>query len=85
MTMLCSLCILSLMTGVYCQMQPKQTEVHITVYAPRSMLKAHQIGVFFNQHKRSDVESSTYNIKAYGNYLLSIMFCLPVFAIITHT
>ncbi|KAJ8309942.1 hypothetical protein KUTeg_011807 [Tegillarca granosa] len=59
-----TLCIMSLMTGVYCGMTSNDIQVHITVHAPKSFL-TNNITVYFNQKKSGEVISSKSNLQAY--------------------
>ncbi len=55
MSIVCSLCVLSLFTGVYCTLTA-ETEVHITVYAPLSFVR-NSSEVYFNRDKEATVKT----------------------------
>ncbi|KAK3095485.1 hypothetical protein FSP39_015251 [Pinctada imbricata] len=64
LAVICSLCVLSLVTGVYSKLKPTSLQVHITVYAPASFLSK-DITVYFNQNKPGHLIYSANNVKAY--------------------
>ena len=63
-----SVCVISLITGVYCQMVD-ETEVKITVYAPSGLIQ-NRSEVYFNQDKLGKVYTKKMkyelNILQYG-------------------
>ncbi|XP_069103594.1 uncharacterized protein [Argopecten irradians] len=65
LTILSTFCILSVLGGVYAKMSEPETEVYMTVYAPRNFLAAHRINVFFNQDKKADIEASPFDVQPY--------------------
>lgn len=67
LTIVCSLCLLSLIGGVYSKMNITGTQVHITVYAPKHFF-TQKIEVFFHQDKPAYVVDNPYTVQAYGRY-----------------
>ena len=65
LAVVCSLCVLSLVTGVYSKLRSSDTQVDITVYAPASYL-ANDITVYFNKNKPGHLLYNSDKIKAYG-------------------
>ncbi|CAC5405501.1 unnamed protein product [Mytilus coruscus] len=59
LAVICSLSILSLATTVYSAFPSTQTQVHITVYAPKNFLQQ-DIEVYFNQDRPGDVLDQQY-------------------------
>lgn len=64
LTIVCSLCLLSLIGGVYSKMNITGTQVHITVYAPKHFF-TQKIEVFFHQDKPAYVMDNPYTVQAY--------------------
>lgn len=55
MSIVCSLCLISLMTGVYCKLTA-ESEVHIKVYAPYNYIR-NGSEVYFNLDKEAEVKT----------------------------
>ncbi|XP_062600684.1 uncharacterized protein LOC134262321 [Saccostrea cucullata] len=64
LTIVCTLCILSLIGGVYSKVNSSGTKVHITVYAPKHFF-TQKIEVFFHQDKPAYVVDNPYKVQAY--------------------
>ena len=65
LAVICSLSILSLATTVYSALPSSQTQVHVTVYAPKNFF-LHDIEVYFNQDRPGDIlDPLLTNVEAY--------------------